>query len=61
LIYDASRDQIRSDSAFTYTSPDGVLRGNSFYSDPDFRNVVTRQPRGRERGKGVLLPGQSGP
>jgi LPS export ABC transporter protein LptC len=58
LVYDPNMNQIRSDSAFTYTSPTGVLRGNSFYSDPEFRNVVTRQPRGRQRGQGVLLPGQ---
>ncbi len=58
LIYDRVQNQIRSDSAFTYESPGGVISGNSFYSDPDFRNVVARQPRGRERGSGMLLPGQ---
>ncbi|HEX9754171.1 MAG TPA: LPS export ABC transporter periplasmic protein LptC [Gemmatimonadales bacterium] len=61
LIYDRATNQIRSDSAFVYQSPDGVLRGNSFYADPDFRNVVTKQPRGRQRGTGVLLPGQRPP
>lgn len=58
LVYDRALNQVRSDSFFTYTSPSGVLSGNSFYSDADFRNVVTRQPRGRQRGEGVLLPGQ---
>lgn len=61
LIYDRATNQIRSDSAFVYDSPDGVLRGNSFYADPDFRNFVTRQPRGRQRGAGMLLPGQRPP
>lgn len=59
LIYDRDNNQIRSDSAFTYESPTEVLRGNSFVSDVGFKNVVTRQPRGRQRGEGMLLPGQS--
>jgi LPS export ABC transporter protein LptC len=58
LVYDKAMNQIRSDSAFVYDSPTGLLRGNSFSSDPEFRNIVTRQPRGRQRGDGVLLPGQ---
>jgi LPS export ABC transporter protein LptC len=58
LIFDRALNQIRSDSAFTYESPSGVVTGNSFYADTDFRNVVTRQPRGRQRGVGIPLPGQ---
>ncbi len=58
LIYDRDKNQVRSDSAFTYEGPDGVLTGNSFYSDPGFKNVVTRQPKGRTRGQGIILPGQ---
>lgn len=58
LIYDRDQNQIRSDSAFVYESPTEVLTGNSFVSDPGFRNVVTRQPKGRQRGEGMLLPGQ---
>ena len=58
LIYDRDQNQIRSDSAFVYESPNEVLTGNSFQSDPNFKNVVTRQPKGRQRGEGMLLPGQ---
>lgn len=58
LIYDRDRNEVRSDSAFVYESPTDRLEGNSFVSDPGFRNVVTRQPRGRQRGQGMLLPGQ---
>jgi LPS export ABC transporter protein LptC len=58
LIYDRDQNQIRSDSAFVYESPTEVLTGNSFVSDPNFKNVVTRQPKGRQRGEGMLLPGQ---
>lgn len=58
LIYDRDQNQVRSDSAFTYTSPTEALSGNSFVSDPGFKNVVARQPKGRQRGQGMLLPGQ---
>jgi len=58
LIFDRDQNQIRSDSAFTYESPTETLSGNSFVSDPGFKNVVTRQPRGRQRGQGMVLPGQ---
>jgi LPS export ABC transporter protein LptC len=58
LIFDRDQNQVRSDSAFTYESPAEVLSGNSFISDPGFKNVVTRQPRGRQRGQGMVLPGQ---
>jgi hypothetical protein len=33
------------------------LEGESFRSDPDFKNVVTNKPVGRA-GDGLLLPGQ---
>ncbi len=58
LIYDRDRNQVRSDSAFVYESPTGILRGSRFTADPSFRNVTTDQPRGRQRGEGMLLPGQ---
>jgi LPS export ABC transporter protein LptC len=58
LIYDRDRNQVRSDSAFTFDSATEHLIGNSFVSDPGFKNVVVRQPRGRQRGQGMLLPGQ---
>jgi LPS export ABC transporter protein LptC len=58
LIYDRDQNQVRSDSAFTFESPTEVLSGKSFVSDPGFKNIVTRQPRGRQKGQGMLLPGQ---
>jgi LPS export ABC transporter protein LptC len=57
LLYEPAMNQVRSDSAFVYDAPTGVLRGSSFTSDPDFRNIVTNRPRGRQRGEGVPLPG----
>lgn len=56
LIYDRSGSQVRSDTAFVYTSPTEQLRGAAFQSDLDFRNVEVDKPRGRQRGAGVELP-----
>jgi LPS export ABC transporter protein LptC len=56
LIYDKALFNIRSDTAFTYTSPTETLRGASFESDREFRNVRVVRPRGVQRGPGVELP-----
>ncbi|HEY7684059.1 MAG TPA: LPS export ABC transporter periplasmic protein LptC [Gemmatimonadales bacterium] len=61
LKYDAKGHQISSDQPFVYDRADQHLEGNGFTSDPDFRNVVTRQPRGGQKPGatgGGLLPGQ---
>ncbi len=58
LIYDKTANQIKSDTTFSYESPTERGSGNGFLSDINFRNVQIDQPRGTQRGKGVLLPGQ---
>jgi LPS export ABC transporter protein LptC len=58
LIYDKSANQIKSDTTFSYESPTERGAGNGFLSDINFRNVQIDQPRGTQRGKGLLLPGQ---
>ena len=58
FVYDRASNQIRSDTAFTFTSPGGNGRGDSFTSDIGFKNIVTVRPRGGQRGEGFLLPGQ---
>lgn len=58
LIYDRSAMQLRSDTIFTYVSKTEDLTGKNFTSDLEFRNVNVHQPTGKQRGKGVLLPGQ---
>ena len=57
LRYDNASNQISTDRHFTFDRADEHLEGNSFRSDPDFRNVVTDRPRG-VAGDGMLLPGQ---
>jgi LPS export ABC transporter protein LptC len=57
LKYDAAPNTISTDKHFTFDRGTEHLEGNSFRSDPDFKNVVTDRPRG-VAGDGMLLPGQ---
>lgn len=59
LRYDNGTNQISTDRHFTFDRGEEHLEGNSFRSDPDFKNVVTDRPRG-VAGDGMLLPGQQG-
>jgi LPS export ABC transporter protein LptC len=58
LRYDNATNTISTDQPFTFDDASQHLKGKSFRSDPDFRNVVTDQPSG-VAGKGMLLPGQT--
>lgn len=57
LKYDNATNTISTATHFTFDRGGEHLEGNSFRSDPDFRNVVTDRPRG-VAGNGMLLPGQ---
>jgi LPS export ABC transporter protein LptC len=57
LNYDNAANTISTNVRFTFDRGTEHLEGNSFRSDPDFRNVVTDRPRGTA-GDGLLLPGQ---
>ncbi len=57
LRYDNANNTISTDQRFTFDRGAEHLEGNSFRSDPDFKNVVTDRPRG-VAGDGLLLPGQ---
>jgi LPS export ABC transporter protein LptC len=57
LRYDNGSNTISTNVHFTFDRGTEHLEGNSFRSDPDFRNVVTDKPRG-VAGDGMLLPGQ---
>jgi LPS export ABC transporter protein LptC len=58
LKYDNATNTISTDVPFTFDRGAEHLQGNSFKSDPDFKNVVTDKPRG-VAGTGMLLPGQA--
>ncbi len=57
LKYDNAANTISTNVHFTFDRGGEHLEGNSFRSDPDFKNVVTDRPRG-VAGDGMLLPGQ---
>ena len=57
LRYESATNQIMTDKQFSFDRGAEHLEGNSFRSDPDFKNVVTDRPRGVS-GEGLLLPGQ---
>jgi LPS export ABC transporter protein LptC len=57
LRYDNGTNTISTDKHFSFDRGTEHLEGNSFRSDPDFKNVVTDRPRG-VAGDGMLLPGQ---
>lgn len=58
LVYDKQANQIVVDTVFTYDSPTEHGAGNGFTSDVEFKNTHVQQPRGFQRGRGFLLPGQ---
>ena len=57
LKYDEAGKLITTDLPFTFDRGDEHVRGSSFRSDPDFKNVVTGKPRG-VLDKGFMLPGE---
>ncbi|HWP39191.1 MAG TPA: LPS export ABC transporter periplasmic protein LptC [Gemmatimonadales bacterium] len=54
LRYDRLSDRLSGPVPFVFDAPDRHLEGESFESDPDFRNVVTSRPR---RGRVTGAPG----
>ena len=45
LRYKRDTQQIEGPAAFVFDSKERHLEGESFTSDPDFRNVVTAKPK----------------
>lgn len=57
LRYYQNRDEVESDTSFTYFKPPSeTVVGESFVSDPSFRSMRVKQPRGT--GGGFALPNQ---
>ena len=56
LIYDKTSNRVESDSAFTYESGTETGSGKSFTSDIDFKNLTVIEPKGFQKGKGIVLP-----
>lgn len=58
LIYDKQANQIIIDTTFVADGPTGRMSGNSANADVNFTHIEIQQPRGFQKGKGFLLPGQ---
>ena len=57
LRYYQNRDEVESDTTFTYFSPPSEhVVGEGFISDPNFRSMRVKRPRGT--GGGFTLPNQ---
>lgn len=56
LRYNQAKDSVSSDQPFVFDAPDRHIEGEGFTSDPTFRNVVAKRPRGT--GGRLVLPNQ---
>lgn len=56
LVFEQNKNEVRTDSAYTYTTADREVQGDGFISDPSFQNIVSRNLRGRAGG--FTLPNQ---
>jgi LPS export ABC transporter protein LptC len=56
LRYNQAKDSVSSDVPFVFDAPDRHIEGEGFTSDPSFRNVIAKRPRGT--GGRFVLPNQ---
>lgn len=56
MYYNQARNEVSSDKAFVFNAPDRHVEGDGFTSDPEFRNIVAKHPKGT--GGQFLLPNQ---
>jgi LPS export ABC transporter protein LptC len=56
LHYNEGRNEVSSDKPFVFDAPDRHIVGEGFTSDPEFKNITARKPRGT--GGQFILPNQ---
>jgi len=56
MRFNEGKNEVTSDGAFVFDSPDRHIEGEGFTSDPEFKNVVATHPKGT--GGGFTLPDQ---
>jgi LPS export ABC transporter protein LptC len=54
--YSQAKDSVSSDAPFVFDSPDRHIEGDGFTSDPSFKTVITKRPKGT--GGRFVLPNQ---
>jgi LPS export ABC transporter protein LptC len=56
MRYNQARNEVSSDKPFVFDAPDRHIVGEGFTSDPEFRNITAKKPRGT--GGQFILPNQ---
>jgi LPS export ABC transporter protein LptC len=56
MDYNQASNQVSSDKAFVFDAPDRHIEGEGFTSDPEFKKITAKHPRGT--GGQFLLPNQ---
>jgi LPS export ABC transporter protein LptC len=56
MYYNQVRNEVSSDMAFVFDAPDRHIKGEGFTSDPEFKNITAKGPRGT--GGQFILPNQ---
>jgi LPS export ABC transporter protein LptC len=56
MDYNQAKNEVSSDKAFTFDAPDRHVTGAGFTSDPDFKNITAKRPKGT--GGQFILPNQ---
>ena len=46
MYYNQARNEVNSDKPFIWDEPDRHMQGDGFTSDPDFRKITAKSPRG---------------
>ena len=56
MVYNQARNEVSSDKPFVFDSPDRHVEGEGFTSDPEFKNITAKHPRGT--GGQFILPNE---
>jgi LPS export ABC transporter protein LptC len=56
MYYNQVRNEVSSDKPFVFDAPDRHIEGDGFTSDPEFKNVTAKHPKGT--GGQFILPNQ---
>jgi len=56
MFYNQARNEVSSDKAFVFNAPDRHIEGEGFTSDPEFRNITAKRPKGT--GGQFILPNE---
>ncbi|HWC74722.1 MAG TPA: hypothetical protein VG454_12375, partial [Gemmatimonadales bacterium] len=56
MYYNQARNEVSSDKPFIWDEPGRHVEGEGFTSDPEFKNITAKHPKGQ--GGRLILPSQ---